>query len=77
VSLKRLVGIYSDPDRDPRVHSVCVVVAASVQGTIQIQDAYEVVEARAFEPSTLEHMPLAYDHDQHLQDYFQRVTRLA
>lgn len=77
VSLNRLVGIYSDPDRDPRVHSVCVVVEATVQGTIQIQDNYEVAEVRAFDPTILAQVPLAYDHAQQLQDYFQGVTRLA
>ena len=26
VKIRRLVGVYSAPDRDPRIHSICVLV---------------------------------------------------
>lgn len=77
VSLNRLVGIYSDPDRDPRLHSICVVVEAYVQGTYQIQDTYEVAEVRAFYPHELPQLSLAHDHDQHLDNYLRGQTTLA
>jgi ADP-ribose pyrophosphatase YjhB (NUDIX family) len=77
VCLKRLVGIYSDPDRDPRIHSVCVVVEATVEGTVNIQDAYEVAEVRAFLPEALPWDHLSHDYHQQLSNYLQNLTTLA
>ena len=75
--LGRLVGIYSAPDRDPRVHSICVVIEADVQGTMQVQDTLEISEVQAFERSTIPMADLSHDHEQQLQDYFSGKTTLA
>lgn len=47
VGIRRLVGIYSEPDRDPRIHSICVVVEADVQGTMHVEDTLEISEVKA------------------------------
>jgi ADP-ribose pyrophosphatase YjhB (NUDIX family) len=73
----RLVGIYSAPDRDPRVHSICVVIEADVQGTMQVQDTLEISEVQAFERSAIPMADLSHDHEQQLQDYFSGKTTLA
>lgn len=65
----RLVGVYSAPDRDPRLHSVCVAIALSVQGTLHIHDTLELTEIGAFSMNALPDSPLAHDHQQLLQDY--------
>jgi ADP-ribose pyrophosphatase YjhB (NUDIX family) len=75
--LRRLVGIYSAPDRDPRIHSICVVVEVEVQGTMDIQDTLEISEVKAFEPSAIPIGSLSHDHDRQLQDYFDGKTTLA
>ena len=75
--IHRLVGIYSAPDRDPRVHSICVVVAADVHGTMQVQDSLEISEVQAFHPSAIPRGSLSHDNDRHLQDYFDGKTTLA
>ncbi|HEY9821836.1 MAG TPA: NUDIX hydrolase [Candidatus Sericytochromatia bacterium] len=75
--IRRLVGIYSAPDRDPRVHSICVVIEADVQGTMQVQDTLEISEVQAFERSTIPMADLSHDHEQQLQDYFSGKTTLA
>lgn len=77
LKIRRLVGIYSAPDRDPRIHSICVLVEAEVQGTMQIQDTLEISEVQAFERSTIPIGNLSHDHDQQLQDYFDGKTILA
>ena len=77
VKIRRLVGVYSAPDRDPRIHSICIVVEAEVQGKMKIQDGLEVKEVRAFSPSSLPPGKLAHDHTQQLQDYFAGLTTLA
>lgn len=77
VKIRRLVGVYSAPDRDPRIHSICIVVEAEVQGKMEIQDTLEVIEIQAFLPTSLPPAPLSHDHDQQLQDYFDGLTKLA
>lgn len=75
--LRRLVGIYSAPDRDPRIHSICIVVEVEAQGTMDIQDTLEISEVKAFEPSAIPIGNLSHDHDRQLQDYFDGQTTLA
>lgn len=76
LQIKRLVGIYSSPTRDSRFHSICVVVEATVDGALQIQDELEVMDVRAFSPGEIPHH-LSHDNDRQLQDYFQGLTTLA
>ena len=76
VQIRRLVGVYSAPDRDPRIHSICIVVEAEVQGRMKVKDTLEVSEIRAFTPSSLPPQ-LSHDHDRQLSDYFQGLTTLA
>ena len=75
--INRLVGVYSAPDRDPRLHSICVSVAVQVQGECQVQDLLELSEVKAFALDHLPPAPLSHDHQQQLQDYQQGVTRLG
>ena len=77
VKIRRLVGVYSAPERDPRIHSICVVVEAEVKGRMKIHDGLEVKEIQAFSPSSLPPGKLAHDHNQQLQDYFAGLTTLA
>jgi 8-oxo-dGTP diphosphatase len=73
----RLVGVYSAPDRDPRIHSICVVVAAQVQGEMKILDPSEILEVKAFDPEALPLGQLSHDHDRQLQDFLNGVTMVA
>ncbi len=77
VKIRRLVGVYSSPDRDPRIHSICVVVEAEVDGTMEVQDTLEVMEIRAFSLDTLLPEPMSHDHSRQLQDYLNGLTTLA
>lgn len=77
ISIRRLVGVYSAPERDSRIHSICIVVEAAVQGTIQIQDTLEISEVQAFCPSALPQDGFSYDHIQQLQNYLDGLTTLA
>ncbi|MFH7025868.1 MAG: NUDIX hydrolase [Heteroscytonema crispum UTEX LB 1556] len=77
VKIRRLVGVYSAPDRDPRIHSICVVVEAEVQGTMEVQDTLEVMEIQAFPANSLPPGQMSHDHTRQLQDYLQGLTTLA
>jgi ADP-ribose pyrophosphatase/8-oxo-dGTP diphosphatase len=77
VKIRRLVGVYSAPDRDPRIHSICIVVEAEVQGTMEVQDTLEVAEIQAFPVNALPEGSMSHDHSQQLQDYLNGLTTLA
>jgi len=77
VQIRRLVGVYSAPDRDPRIHSICVVVEADVEGNMKVQDTLEVMEIQAFSPDSLPSEPMSHDHEKQLQDYLRGLTTLA
>lgn len=66
VWLKDLLGVYSDPARDPRGHTVSVVYVAIAVGEPRAMD-----DARALELFTLDTLPeaLAFDHAAILADY--------
>ncbi|MFM2061031.1 MAG: hypothetical protein RLZZ507_701 [Cyanobacteriota bacterium] len=77
LKIRRLVGVYSAPDRDPRIHSICIVVEAEVQGEMKVQDNLEVLEIQAFDPSSLPQPKMSHDHARQLEDYLQGLTTLA
>ena len=65
VELHGLVGVYSDPARDPRGHTVGIVfLAAPVGGDLRAAD--DAKEARWFTPD--EKVDMAFDHGQILSD---------
>ena len=78
VSLKALLGCYSNPNRDPRGHTVSAVYIASGSGEPEARD-----DARALQLVDPKHPPepLVFDHSLILQDYlnyleFGRMTPL-
>lgn len=78
LSVGRLVGIYSHPERDPRFHSVCVALEVyAADGDFFIRDKAEVMKVGAFTIADIPRDNLAHDHDQQLQDYFNGATVLA
>lgn len=76
LKIRRLVGVYSSPNRDPRIHSISILLEAEAQGDLKVKDTLEISEAKAFLPTDLPLGNLAHDHDQQLKDYFQGLTVL-
>ncbi len=67
VRLVSQLGAYSDPDRDPRHHTISVVFIAEAEGApIAADDALSV---RVFTPDTLPEN-MAFDHRRICMDYF-------
>ena len=77
LKIRRLVGVYSAPDRDPRIHSISVAVEVEVDGVMEAEDKLEVLQVKGFERSEIPLGDLCHDHDRQLQDYFQGGTMLA
>jgi ADP-ribose pyrophosphatase YjhB (NUDIX family) len=70
IRIQRLVGVYSHPQRDPRFHSVCVLLVLETAGEPDSQDALEIEAVRAFAPEEISLDVLAHDHQQMLGDFF-------
>lgn len=77
VKISRLVGVYSAPNRDPRIHSIAVLVEAQVRGSMQVGDQLEISEVKAFPLDLVPKGNLSHDHDRQLQDYLDGVTVVA
>jgi 8-oxo-dGTP diphosphatase len=72
VDLKFQLHAYSDPERDPRHHTISTVFVAEAVGTPKARD-----DARAigvFKEKDID-FPLAFDHRRILNDYFGLVRR--
>lgn len=67
VTLTGLLGVYSDPARDARRHTISTVYIGKAEGTPSGAD--DAAEARLFSERYLP-SPLAFDHAQILADYF-------
>ncbi len=69
--IKLLLGVYSDPSRDPRGHTVTVAyLLEQVGGTLQAgDDAGSVKFFKAYELPAL-----AFDHAQIVMDAFKRIN---
>ena len=64
VEVSRLVGVYSEPGRDPRGHNVSVAfLARPLSG--QMQAASDAAEVEALDPAAVE---LAFDHREIVAD---------
>ncbi|UCF31424.1 MAG: NUDIX hydrolase [bacterium] len=70
VELTRLLGVYSDPDRDPRFHTISTVFVGRASGTPVGAD--DAVEAGAFTRGNLPEQ-IAFDHRKILEDYFRSI----
>lgn len=66
VSLEGLLGLYSDPGRDPRGHTVSAVYLASARGEPEAAD--DAAAVRWVDPAA-PGVPLAFDHARILADY--------
>ncbi len=70
ISITELVGIYSDPTRDPRRHTVSTCYLASGSGTLSAGS--DAADAGLFDPDQIP--KLAFDHGRMISDAFGRFV---
>ena len=74
VKVGKLLGVYSDPKRDPRGHTVSVLYAARpVKGKAKGGD--DAAQARWFTPKELRKLSFAFDHAEIIREQIQRWGR--
>jgi ADP-ribose pyrophosphatase YjhB (NUDIX family) len=67
VVLTRLLGVYSDPSRDPRHHTISTVFVAAASGRPVADD--DAADADVFTEDSLPYN-IVFDHREILADYF-------
>lgn len=77
IKIKRLQGVYSDPQRDPRLHSISILLEVEATGEFDPEDKLEVLQVKAFTREQLPLGNLSHDHDRQLQDYLQDTVTVA
>jgi len=68
VKLKEILGVYSDPKRDPRGHTVSVVFVAKPIGG-KLKAGSDAQEAKLLNVDEIDFNNLAFDHKKILRDY--------
>jgi len=68
VKIVRLLGVYSDPKRDPRFHTASVVYICRPAGGKLKESTDETEDVKAFRKSESKKLRLAFDHGKILRD---------
>jgi 8-oxo-dGTP diphosphatase len=67
VGLDRIVGVYSDPQRDPRGHTVSVCfLARKIQGNLKADT--DAADVECFSLNDISGLELAFDHGKIIED---------
>lgn len=77
VAIRRLVGVFGSPRRDPRFHAISILIEVEVAGTFAVQDQVEIRQAQPFEKDAIVLEELAHDHARQLKAYFAGQTTIA
>ena len=77
IKIRALRGVYSDPKRDPRLHSISVLLEVEAEGEFEPEDKLEVLQVQAFTKDELPLGNLSHDHDRQLQDYLNNIVAIA
>ena len=70
IDIQYLLGVYSNPKRDPRLHTMSVTWVAKGIGRLQAGD--DAKNARIFKEHQIPWAQLQFDHDQMLMDYYKK-----
>ena len=68
IALREILGVYSDPNRDPRFHSLSVVFTATAEGEPVAGD--DAADIAVFAPRQIPQI-MAFDHRKIVDDYLQ------
>lgn len=72
VEIRKLLGVYSDPERDPRFHTASVVFVAQAQGQPKGGDDAKTAKLYALEEIPMDQ--LVFDHGLIVKEYFSQCS---
>ena len=75
VDLCKIVGVYSDPERDPRGHTVTICYLANKTGG-KLKADTDAADVKSFNRKEISKLKLAFDHETILKDAFNLMNKL-
>ncbi len=75
VTIERLLGVYSDPARDPRFHTVSVVFVCKAYGVPKAED--DAKSLAVIPLNGLKDLDLVFDHAKIIDDFMKRKICLV
>jgi ADP-ribose pyrophosphatase YjhB (NUDIX family) len=64
-----ILGVYSDPDRDPRGHVISIVFVCLIMDNLKDKDGNDAGEMRWINLNEIENNTYAFDHKMIIEDY--------
>lgn len=74
VKLERLLGVYSEPNRDPRGHTVTIVYLA-IGDFDKVKPDSDAIDADIYSFDDIKSMKIAFDHNEILKDAFKEMNK--
>ncbi|MEM5834303.1 MAG: NUDIX hydrolase [Candidatus Aenigmatarchaeota archaeon] len=74
VKPKEILGVYSDPERDPRGHTVSIVFVAEVAGG-ELEAGGDAQDVDWYELKKINLKNLAFDHAKIIKDYYKWLKK--
>jgi len=73
IEIIKVLGVYSDPDRDPRGHVISIVYVCKNKSDLKkdLKADTDAKEVRIFKKEEIKNLELAFDHSKILNDYLQ------
>lgn len=71
VEIEGILGIYSDPKRDPRGHAVTIAFACKADPNQELAGGDDAKRALAFSPDEIPFEKIVFDHPQIIKDYLE------
>jgi 8-oxo-dGTP diphosphatase len=76
VSVGRVMGVYSEPGRDPRGHTITVLYRATKTGG-KLTGGDDAAEARFFSPEEIRRLRIAFDHGEIIAEHLPLRSRAS
>jgi len=73
VRLEKLLGVYSEPNRDPRGHTITIVYLA-IGDFDNIKADSDAIAGDIYSFNDIKSMKIAFDHDKILKDAFKEIN---
>ncbi|MBD3227983.1 MAG: NUDIX domain-containing protein [Candidatus Lokiarchaeota archaeon] len=75
VRIKNIFNVYSDPNRDPRGHTITLVYICDNIGNADknLKANTDAEEVRIFKKEEIQNLKLAFDHSKILNDYLNNI----
>jgi 8-oxo-dGTP diphosphatase len=76
ITIDKLFGVYSDPKRDPRGHTITIVYLA-IGNLKKLKASSDASDGKIYSFNDIDSLELAFDHKKILKEIYDRLNSLA